>query len=282
MFVLVPALVLEHRLLFISHENKIMNIIFKFKKLIIATTVVAMVVVVFLVHALAGLNSRPVVFTDPPAFVQKYVAEMKHSDPLSTPKEPKIGSGYLDESVLSTSEFAKLTADLSVEEALVFNVILDGESFDVLLRLFAHPVKEQRVKVAMAFGAVNAKFSHNEETGFAEKREQFWLDVEAHLPDIQNALFEALIASAEEVTATYIPYTLAWMPEQGRETVALLAWAAKHHPDWWVRRFSVYFVVRFGGYEELSGPLLHNRIDDPDYRVRKEVLERRFGRFIGE
>ncbi len=253
-----------------------MNISFRFKNLIIATAVVAMVVVVFLVHALAGLNARPVVFADPPAFIERYAAEMKHSDPTSLPTEPEIGGGHLDESDLATSKFAKLTADFSKEEALVFNVILDGESLDVLLRLFAHPEKAQRVKVASAFAAVNIKFSHNEETGFAEKKRQLWLDVEEHLPDIQNALSEALITSAEKGTTTRIPYTLAWLPGQGRETVELLAWAAKHHPDPWVRRFSVYFVVKFGGYEELSGPLLQDRVDDPDYRVRKEVLERRY------
>ena len=133
----------------------------------------------------------------------------------------------------------------------------------------------------MAFSAVNVKFSHNEETGFAEKRRQFWLDVEEHLPDIQNALSEALITSAEEGTANYIPYTLAWMPGQGRETVELLSWAAKHHPYWWVRRFSVYFVVEFGQNQELANQLLQNRTHDPEYRVRKEVLDLRIKRFTG-
>jgi len=248
-----------------------------FKKGIIATAVIAMVVVVFLVHALAGLNARPVVFADPPAFVERYLTEMDHSDPSSLATEPEIGGGQV-----ATSEFVKLTAGLSSEEALVFNVILDGESSDVLLRLFAHPEKAQRVKVAMAFAAVNVKFSHNEETGFAEKRRQFWLDVEEDLPDIQNALSEALITSVEEGTATYNPYTLAWIPGQGRETVELLAWAAKHHPDPRVRRSSVYFVAKLGGDEELTGPLLRNRSHDPDYSVRKLALDLRFKRFIGE
>lgn len=254
-----------------------MNISSTFKNLIIATAVVAMVVVVFLVHALAGLSARPVVFADPPAFVERYVTEMDHSDPSSQPTEPEIGGGQV-----ATSEFAKLTAGLSNEEALVFNVILDGESSDVLLRLFAHPEKAQRVKVAMAFAAVNVKFSHNEETGFAEKRRQFWLDVEEHLPDIQNALSEALIASAKEGTTNRVPYTLAWLPGQGRETVELFAWAAKHHPDPGVRRSSVYYVVKVGGDEELAGPLLRNRTHDPDYSVRKLALDLRFRRFTGE
>lgn len=253
-----------------------MNISSTFRKIIIATGIVAMLVVAFLVHALAGFSATPVVFADPPAFVERYVAEMEHSDPSSQTTEAEIGGGQV-----ATSIFAKLTADLSNEEALVFNVILDGKSSDVLLRLFAHPEKTQRVKVASAFAAVNSRFSHNEETGFAEKRRQFWQDVEEHLPDIQNALSEALITSAKEETTTYIPYTLAWMPGQDYETVELLAWAAKHHPDPWVRRFSVYFVVKYGGYEKLSGPLLQDRINDPEYKVRKEVLERRFKRFTG-
>ena len=89
-----------------------MNISFTFKNLIIATAVVAMVVVVFLVHALAGLSARPVVFADPPAFVERYAAEMDHSDPSSQPTEPEIGGGQV-----ATSEFAKLTAGLSNQEA---------------------------------------------------------------------------------------------------------------------------------------------------------------------
>ena len=254
-----------------------MTISFRFKKLIIATAVLAMVVFVFLVYALAGLSANPVVFADPPTFVERYVAEMDHSDPSSQPTEPEIGGGQV-----ATSEFAKLTADLSVEEALVFKVILDGESSDVLVRLFAHPEKAQRVKVASAFAAVNAKIYHNEETGFAEKRKQYWIDVEQHLHDIQNALSEALIASAKEGTTNQIPYSLAWMPGQGHETVELFAWAAKHHPAPWVRNFSVYFVVKFGGDEELAGPLLQNGTHDPDYGVRKRVLDLQYERFTGQ
>jgi len=254
-----------------------MTISFRFKKLIIATAVLAMIVVVFLVYALAGLSANPVVFADPPAFVERYAAEMDHSEPSSQPTEPEIGGGQV-----ATSEFSKLTADLSIEEALVFNVILDGESSDVLLGLFTHPDKTQRVKVASAFAAVNAKFSHNEETGFAEKRKQFWIDVEQQLPDIQNALYEALIASAKEGTTNQIPYSLAWMPGQGHETVELFAWAAKHHPAPWVRNFSVYFVVKFGEDEELAGPLLQNGTHDPDYGVRKRVLDLQYERFTGQ
>ncbi|VAV91390.1 hypothetical protein MNBD_ALPHA06-1435 [hydrothermal vent metagenome] len=256
-----------------------MNISFTFKYLIIATAVVAMVVVVFLVHALAGLSARPVVFAAPPAFVERYVAE-NHSDPSSPPKEPETDGGQVDssDSVKMTTNFSKET-DFSKEEALVFKVIMDGTLLDELLQLFAHPQKAQRVKIAWAFASVNSKFTHDEESGFPEKRRQFWVDVEEHLPDIQNALFEAVIASAEEGTTNKIPYTLAWMPGQDHETIELLAWAANHHPAPWVRRFSVFFVVEHGRNEELAAPLLRNRTHDPDYRVRKEVLDQRFRRF---
>ncbi|NOX93893.1 MAG: hypothetical protein GXP04_02010 [Alphaproteobacteria bacterium] len=254
-----------------------MNISFTFKYLIIATAVVAMVIVVFLVHALAGLSARPVVFADPPAFVERYVAEMDHSDPLSAPKEPETGGGHVD-----LSKSAKLTTDFSNEEALVFKVIMSGESLDELLRLFAHPEKAQRVKVASAFAAVNVKFTHDEESGFPKKRNQFWVDEKEHFPDIQNALSEALIASAEEGITTGIPYTLAWLPGQGHETVELFAWAAKHHWDPRVRGSSVNFAVKFGGHEDFAGPLLRNRIHDPDYSVRKLALDLRFKRFTGK
>jgi len=258
-----------------------MNISSTFKNLIIATAVVVVVVVVFLVHALAGLSARPVVFADPPTFVERYVTEMDHSDPSSLPKEPETDGGYVDE-----SEYANLTAGFSKEEALVLKVIMDGDmdstSLDVLLRLFAHPEKAQRVKIASAFAAVNIKYTHDEESGFPEKRNQFWVDAEEHFPNIQNALSEALIASAEEGTASRIPYTLAWLPGQGRETVELFAWSAKHHPDPRVRRSSVYYVVKLGGHEDLAGLLLRNLSHDPDYSVRKLALDLRFRRFTGE
>lgn len=249
---------------------------FTLKNIIIVTSVVATVVVVFLVHALAGLSARPVVFVDPPAFVERYAAAMDHSDPSSLPRESEIDGEHVDE-----SEAAKLTADFSNEEALVFKVIMDGESPDLLLRLFTHPEKAQRVKIASALAAVNAKFTHDEESGFAGKREKFWVDVKEHLLDMQNAIFEALIRSAEEGAQNYIWYTMAWMPGQDHaKTVEMFVWAAKHHPHWRVRQFSVYFVVVFGLNEELAGPLLDNRTHDSDYRVRKKVLDLRFNRFI--
>jgi hypothetical protein len=257
-----------------------MKISSKFKKLFMAIGVVALVVVAYLVYALAGLGASPVVFADPPAFVAQYAAEMEHSDPSTLTQRSEFESVRVDES--NSVELAKKLADLSSDEAFVFNVIMQGESLDVLLGLFAHPEKAQRVKIASALATVNTKFTHDEESGFADKREQFWKDLAEHLPNVQNALYEALITSAEDGTKNYIPYTLAWMLGQGRETVEVLAWAAKHHPDWWIRRFSVYFVVRFGGHEDLAGPLLKNRTHDPDYRVRKEVLERRYSRLIGE
>ena len=245
------------------------------KKIAIAVCLIAMLVGGFLIHALAGLSARPVVFANPPEFVERYAAELDHSDPSRLLQEPETSSEHVGE-----SEFADLTAGLSEAEVQVFNVLMDGTSPDVLPRLFAHPDKVQRVKVASAFASVNIRFSHNDESGYPEKRVLFWVELEEHLPDIQNALSEALIATAEEGTRTRIPYTLAWMPNQNHETVELLAWAAQHHPDPWVRRFCVYFVIEFGGDEELAGPLLRNRIHDPSYTVRKEVLKLRFNRFI--
>lgn len=253
-----------------------MRISFTVKSLISATVVVAIIVVAFFVHALAGLSATPVVFADPPAFVERYAAEMNHSDPSSSPKEPETDGGHVEK-----LESEKMTTDFSNEEALVRQVILDGDSPGELVRLFAHSDKAQRVKTALALASVNIKLTHDEQSGFAAKRELFWIDVGEQVPDIQNALFEALVASAEEGTTNYIPYTLAWMPRQDHKTIALLAWAAKHHPDPWVRRFSVFFVVEFGQNEALAIALLQNRIHDPEYIVRKEVLDQRIRRFKG-
>jgi hypothetical protein len=157
---------------------------------------------------------------------------------------------------------------------------MTGTSVETLSHYFTHHEKAQRVKVASALAAVNTRFTHDEESGFAEKRSEFWIDVEEFLPDIQNALSEALIVSAEERTRTYIPYTLMWMPGQGHETIELFAWAANHHSDPWVRRFCINMVVRFGEDEELTRQLLRSGVHDPDYNVRKEVLGRRYARFM--
>ncbi len=245
---------------------------FTLKRIMIAVATILLIILAFLTHALAGLNANPVIFAEPPAFVENYVTEMGYS----TLASPSRASGA------NNTKPAKMTADFSSEREFVYNVFFGDESLDELLHLFTHVDKEKRVKIASAFAAVNAEFTHNEESGFPEKREQFWNDVKKHLPDIQNALFEALITSAEEGTANIIPYTLAWMPGQGQQTVELLAWAAKHHPDWWIRRFSVYFVVKFGQNEGLASSLLESRTHDPHYKVRREVLDLRFQRLIGE
>lgn len=247
------------------------------KKALIATTIIIVAIGAFLIHALAGLSAHPIVFAEPPAFVEQYAAKIGYSKLSSLPEKHEASGEQADE-----SGSAKLTENFSYEEGLIHNVFFNDESSDLLLQLFAHQEKAQRVKIASAFAAVNVEFAHNEESGFPEKREQFWTDAGKHIPDIQNALFEALITSAEEGTMNYIPYTLAWMPGQGRETIALLAWAAEHHPHWWVRRFSVFFVVEYGQDEELAASLVKRRTHDPDYRVRKEALGLRFRRFTGE
>lgn len=253
-----------------------MSINLHFKRLVTAAVLLAIVLTAFFVHALAGLNSSPVIFSAPPEFVARYASQIERSNPSILQDTSKIIGGDNNE-----PQPVKLTVDYSNHQALVHKAIFDGESHDQLLALFSHPEKAQRVKMALALAAINVEFTHNEESGFEKKREQFWVDVEQHLPDIQNALYEALITSAQEETVNRIPYTLAWMRGQDHQTVELLAWAAKHHPDWWVRRFSVYFVVRFGGDEKLAAPLLRNRTHDPDYRVRKQVLDLRIKNFIG-
>jgi len=251
-----------------------MNSRFVSNKLVLSAAVVVLAVAAFLVYALAGLGAGPIAFAPPPAFVDQYSAQWNASAALSAPPDI-ISPGPSGEDGTT-----KITGDFAEEDALVRRVILGGESPDPLMRQFVHPDKAQRVRVASAFAAVNAELTHDEESGFADKRTQFWEDTAAQVSDIQNALFEALITSAEEKTTNYIPYTLAWMPGQGSETVEILAWAANHHPDPWVRRFSVFFVVEFGQNEALSGSLLRSRTHDPAYRVRREVLEQRFKRLF--
>ncbi|TRY32619.1 hypothetical protein [Aliiglaciecola sp. M165] len=246
------------------------------KKIFMATAAVAIVVGAFLVYALAGLGARPVLFAEPPSFVKKYATTLQYSNAYPLDASKTVGK-QLDE-----TESVKITTDFLKEEALVRKVFFEDESPGLILPLFAHPDRTQRVKIASAFSAVNVKFTHDEESGFPEKRRQFWLDVKEHIPNIKNALFEALAASAKEGSKSTIPYTLAWMPGQDHETVEFFAWSAKHHPDQWVRRFSVYFVVEFGENEELASSLLQDRTHDPDYGVRREVLDLRIKRLTGQ
>ena len=169
-----------------------MRVDFTGKHLIIAMVVVAMVVMAFFVQALAGLNARPVVFSDPPAFVERYAIETHQFLPSSSVKAPESDGEDGDVAILG-----KLTSEFAEEKALMHKVFFDGESADVLLSRFAHPQKAKRVKMASAFSAVNVEFTHDEASGFPKVRDQFWLDVEKQVPHIQNALFEALITSAE-------------------------------------------------------------------------------------
>lgn len=259
--------------------NKLMKISSRYKKLVIVSAFIAISVAGFLTYSLAGLGVTPIVFDNPPVFVEHYAANLEHSLPNQS-KGVQSRGGHADNPVDKKTKAIELPPwrqemNFSEDEKLVLKVILDGASPEVILRLFTHPDKTQRVKVASAFALLNIKLTHHEESGFADKRNQFWKYADKHIPDIQNGLYEALIASAEEGTKSYIPYTLAWMPGQGRETVEVLAWAAKHHPDPWVRRFSVYFVVQFGGIEDIADSLLEDRVHDPEYNVRKEVLDQR-------
>ncbi|REL31385.1 hypothetical protein [Thalassotalea euphylliae] len=241
----------------------------RLKNLVVTLSLIAGLVtglvVVFYVHALAGLWAEPIAFSEPPAFVEKYVA-----------KRYKQESSAPDEAVTK----AKLTTDYFIEAALVRNVMVNGESPTELIRLFTHSDKVKRIKTAAAFADVNMKLSHDEGTDFDNKRKAFWQQVEVHSADIQSALFEALIVTAQERTRTYIPYTLAWwMQEDKAKAVEMLTWAAKHHPDPWVRNFSVYYVIQFGGNEEYAQELIQSQTHDPVFKVRHRILEQRFRRF---
>lgn len=235
------------------------------KRVMIAVMILTVAVLLFFTHALAGLNANEVTFTPPPTFVDEYAANR-----------------YQVEKTTSESEQAKakLTTDYFIEAALVRNVIVNGESPDELIRLFTHPEKAIRVKIAAAFAEVNIKLSHDEGTDFDNKRKAFWEKVEVHSPDIQNALFEALVTTAEERVRTFIPYTLAWwMQDDKQKAVEMLTWAAKHHPDPWVRSFSVYYVIQFGENEAYASELIDDRTHDPAFKVRQRILEQRFRRF---
>jgi hypothetical protein len=258
-----PSLII----LAVQLQERIMQNIFTWRRVLITIISIAIVVSAFLIYALAGLTAQNVKYASPPEFVAHYA------------------NRFTDNSIKSGADSKEvappITLDYAHESELVHDVFFADGSAEQLVQLFVHPDKAQRIRVALAFAELNIKFTHDEASGYADKRTQFYADHAANINSIRNAHFEALIASAKEQTNNHIPYTIAWMPMQGQETVEVLAWSARHHSDWWVRRFSVFFVVRFGGDEALAAELLSSQTHDPDYRVRKEVLSQRFKRIMG-
>ncbi len=238
------------------------------RRVLLTTAGIAGVVGAYLVYALAGLGAQDVVYSAPPEFVASYAKQFANT---STSNKAELEHGAT----------VQMTKDYAQETAIVHDVFFEQGSAEQLVQLFSHPEQVQRVKIALAFSTFNVKYTHDEASGFADKRTQFYSDYVADIDNIRNAHFEALIASAAEQTNNYIPYTIAWMPEQGQKTVEMLAWSAQHHSDWWVRRFSVFFVVQFGGNKELSAEILSSQTHDPDYRVRKEVLDQRIRLVMG-
>lgn len=213
------------------------------------------VTLLFLIYSLAGLGASPVAFANPPSFVEQYAAQRY-------PPQPSI----IDEKVKKTSDFFN-------NAAMVRNVIVNEEPIDEMMALFTHPDKAVRVNIALAFAEVNIRLSHDDGTKFDAKRKLFWKQADSYSSDIQNALFEALIVSAQEKTRTFIPYTLAWwMEDEKLKAVKVLTWAAQHHPDTWVRNFSTYFVVQYGGSEEHAQILLASQVHDPVFKVRNQAL----------
>jgi hypothetical protein len=233
------------------------------KKACFAAGAVMTLASLYLVYTVGGLASSEIVFDKPPAFVAEYVSD-------------KYG---INNTGTQNDATGNLTKDYFNEAALVRNIIVNGESPDELIRGFTSPDKATRVKMAAAFGEVNIQLSHDENSHFDQRRDEFWKKVKGHESAMQNALFEALIVSAQEQTRTYIPYTLAWwMQDDKSKTVNMLAWAAKHHNATWVRQFSLYYVAQFGGDEELAAEVIAHSTHDPVFRVRAHALSQRYRR----
>lgn len=254
-----------------------MPLLKRYKRWLFAALSVLVVASVVLIQALAGFGAQPVAFAPPPHFVDSYADSLEHPNYMQMPAYIEYHNALNDR-----RNSDKITGDYTLETALLHKVMFEDESPELVLSLFAHPDKAVRVRIASAFAQMNITYSHDDESGYPAKRLQFWVDWKPYLENMENAMFEALVTSAEEETLNYIPYTIAWMPTQDQDTVKLLAWAAEHHPDPWVRRFSVYFVVKFGDNDRLARRLLESRANDPAYVVRKQVLELKYQRFTGE
>lgn len=251
-------------------------IIFKYKKSFLAICALIILIAGLYIDAVAGLITKPISYAAPPPFVEQYKELIQYSEP-----ERIIQTVDMSELVRDLSEHKKWIEGFSYEEVLVYKSIMLSESPSELWQLFTHPELEQRIKIASALAAVNIKYTHNEESGFSEKRNKFWLDSIAHMPDIRNALSEALIESARLGEHNRIPYTLAWLPEQGAETVELFLWAARHHPDHNVRRSCMYYVTILSKDKKVVETLLTDAKRDPSYGMRTLALNLRYRQLVG-
>jgi hypothetical protein len=247
---------------------------FSWRNLFIGVAVLSFVVVVFLVQALAGLNARPIEYAEPPEFVELHTNKIEHPEPSPSPTEQERENDSSEE----VAGDSNITSEFENEKALVHKVILEGESPDVLVRLLTHPEQAQRVKAALALAEFNVEMAFDSPEDSWKKKDQFWKSVDEHVPDIRNALFEALIVSAQEGTQNYIPYTIAWMPGQDHETVELLGWAANHHRNDSVRSSATFFVFTLEPNSEQAKQLLRTGANDPSFFVRKEVFVERIER----
>ena len=143
-----------------------MTSIFTLKKIRIAIGIVSISIALFYIHALGGLASEPVNFAQPPEFVDAYAIE-KYG-----PNTQKAVT------TVEEGQQVKLTKDYFNEAALVRNTIVNGDSPDEVIRLFTHPEKATRIKIAFAFAQVNLLLSHYNAIDFDEKRTQFWEKVQ--------------------------------------------------------------------------------------------------------
>lgn len=242
----------------------------KIKKIVISCFVMLAVIAAFLVYSLAGLNASPIVFSPPPAFIEEHSQRIKNRAP-----ESDVSPSTADKAIFNEHSSENMTTNIEPVKTYVLELLQSDNASNQLLVLFTHPDMRVRVRIALAFADLNVRLTHDETSDFREKRIKFYEEIEPSLSEVQNALFEALIVSAKEQTNNYIPYTLAWMPGQGQETLEMFSWAAQHHPDVWIRDFSVYFVVQFGDDEKLASKLLNSRVHDPDFKVRQQVFEQR-------
>lgn len=75
--------------------------------------------------------------------------------------------------ITSNTNTEKLTKSFEQEEKLVHRVFFESEPLEHFLFLFAHPQKAQRVRIESAFSIINTTYTHDEESGFPDKRRQF-------------------------------------------------------------------------------------------------------------
>jgi len=255
---------------------------FGWKRLFVVAGVCAFLVIVFVFSLLFPAGIKPIEYTEPPDFATQDVEGIGADPGTSGSAEDHVGMSENAPAVNAEDADSRHTSGTGAVatdvDDLAMRIVLEGESPDLLVALMKSNDRDTRIAAALALAkAVDAGIAL--ERNWVRK-DRFSESVGADIGSVRTACYEALADSAEEGTYNWLPYVIAWMPGQDRQTLEMLAWAADNHNSAEMRRHAMYFAVNCDREGELATEVLDHRAHDPSLRVRMEALGLRFERLM--